>query len=214
MKKINFFINSYNKCFNLNKVGVTSNLIYVTGLSGSGKTTLAEELSEKYNARLFELDNLGGFFGKYKESKELIHNLTEKFLNLNLELKDIIKKEKYIDLKINCFKKYTYWTNKYIDYLIEYTKNKDEIFIFEGTQIFKCRKVENIKDDPLIVVGTSSFVSMLRRIKRQYKIDKEKNKPNFFKKHFWKLLNDSKRLHFKDFKELNKFLSSYKNCCH
>ncbi len=86
--------------------------MYITGLSGSGKTTLAQELSKKYNAILFELDNLGGFFGKYKDSKELIHILTEKFLNLNLELKDIIKKEKYTDLKINYFNKYTYWTNK------------------------------------------------------------------------------------------------------
>lgn len=40
----------------------------------------------------------------------MIHILTEKFLNL--ELKDIIKKEKYTDLKINYFNKYTYWTNK------------------------------------------------------------------------------------------------------
>ena len=120
------------------------------------------------------MDNLGGFFGKYKESKELIHILTEEFLNLNLELKDIIKKGKYIDLKINYFNKYTYWSNKYIDYLIRYTKDKDEIFIFEGTQIFKCRKVENFKNNPLIVVGTSSFVSMLRRFKSQYRIDKEK----------------------------------------
>lgn len=207
VKKINFFINSHNKYFNLNKLGVTSNLIYVTGLSGSGKTTLAKELSKKYNAILFELDNLGGFFGEYKKSNELIHILTEKFLNLNLELKDIIKKEKYVDLKINNFNKYKYWTNKYIDYLIEYTKNKNDIFIFEGTQIFKCRKVENITEEPLIVIGTSSFASMLRRLKRHYRIDKEKNKPNFFKKHFWKLLNDSKRLHFKDFKELNNFLS-------
>lgn len=130
------------------------------------------------------MDNLGGFFGKYKESKELIHILTEEFLNLNLELKDIIKKGKYIDLKINYFNKYTYWSNKYIDYLIRYTKDKDEIFIFEGTQIFKCRKVENFKNNPLIVVGTSSFVSMLRRFKSQYRIDKEKINQIFLKNIF------------------------------
>lgn len=130
------------------------------------------------------MDNLGVFFGKYKESKELIHILTEEFLNLNLELKDIIKKGKYIDLKINYFNKYTYWSNKYIDYLIRYTKDKDEIFIFEGTQIFKCRKVENFKNNPLIVVGTSSFVSMLRRFKSQYRIDKEKINQIFLKNIF------------------------------
>lgn len=215
MKRINFFINIKNICFNLDKIDISrNNIIYVTGLSGSGKTTFAKELSKKYKATLFELDNLGGFFNEYKESEELIHRLTNEFLNINSELKEIIRQEKYVDLKIKNFDKYSYWTNKYVEFLLEYAKKQNELFIFEGTQIFKCIGAEKISNNPLIIIGTSSFISMLRRIKRHYRIDKAKNKPNFFKKHLWKLLNDSKRLHFKDFKELNRFLTFYRKCCH
>jgi len=215
MNKINFFINSKNICFNLDKIDILSNnVIFVTGLSGSGKTTFARKISKEYKATLFELDNLGGFFGEYKESEELIHSLTDKFLNINYELKEIIRQEKYVDLKIKNFDKYRYWTNKYIEFLLEYAKKQERIFVFEGTQIFKCISAEKISSNPLIIIGTSSFISLLRRIKRHYKIDKARNKPNFFKKHLWKLLNDSKRLHFKDFKELNRFLAFYRNSCH
>lgn len=43
MKKINFFINVKNICFNLDKIDIlNNNVIFVTSLSGSGKTTLAE----------------------------------------------------------------------------------------------------------------------------------------------------------------------------
>ena len=99
-------------------------------------------------------------------------------------------------------------------FLLEYAKNQDKLFVFEGTQIFQCISAEKISNKPFIIIGTSSFISLLRRIKRHYKIDKARNKPNFFKKHLWKLLNDSKRLHFKDFKELNRFLAFYRNSCH
>lgn len=215
MNKINFFINIKNIYFNLDKIDILSNnVIFVTGLSGSGKTTFAKKLSKEYEATLFELDNLGGFFGEYKESEELIHSLTAEFLNINYELREIIRQEKYVDLKIKNFDKYIYWTNKYIEFLLKYAKEQKRIFVFEGTQIFKCISAEKISNNPLIIIGTSSFISMLRRIKRHYKIDKARNKPNFFKKHLWKLLNDSKRLHFKDFKELNRFLAFYRNSCH
>lgn len=203
-------MNTKNICFNLEKINISqNNIIYITGLSGSGKTTFAKQLSKEYQATLFELDNLGGFFGKYKESQELIYDLTHNFLNMNPELKEIIRHGKYVELKIKNFKRYSYWTNQYIEFLSSYAKKQNELFIFEGTQIFKCLSAQKISNKPLIIIGTSSFTSILRRLKRHYRIDKEKHKPNFFKKHIWKLLNDSKRLHFQDFKELNQFLASY-----
>lgn len=195
-------------CYNL-----YGNIIFVTGLSGSGKTTSTKRLLKEYKALLFELDNLGGFFGEYKDIQELIHTLTDKFLNMNYELREIIRKEKYVDLKIKNFDKYSYWTNKYVKFLLEYAKNQDKLFVFEGTQIFQCISAEKISNKSFIIIGTSSFISMIRRIKRQYLIAKKRNKPNFLKKHLWKLLNDSKRLHFKDFKILNKYLSLYNKYC-
>lgn len=206
MSRISFIFNRKNLIYNIDKVNSDNNIIYVTGLSGSGKTTLSKKLSNEYHAMLFELDNLGGFFWEYKNSQNIIHALTDKFLNENIELKNIIEKGKYVTLKMNNFNEYSRWTNKYISYLEEYAHNQNQIFIFEGTQLFKCISPLHFKDKPFIIVRTSSLNSLIRRLNRHYKIDKENNKPNFFKKHLWKLLNDSKHLHFKDYKCLNTFI--------
>lgn len=209
MKNNSFIFNKKNLEYNLDKYNNNNNILYITGLSGSGKTTIAKDLAIKYNAVLFELDNLGGYFGEYKEDPSEIHILTKEFLDKNIELKEIIKKNKYVDLKIRHFEQYAMWTNKYINFLEEEAHKSKKLYIFEGTQIFKCIDSNHYLNKPLIIVRTSSIVSLIRRIKRQHRIDIEKNKPNFYKKHFWKLLNDSKRLHLKDVFYLNKFIELY-----
>lgn len=209
MRKIHFFRNVKNITFYLDKIDLKdNNIIYVTGLSGSGKTTYAKELSKKYQATLFELDNLSGYFWTYKDSKELIHQLTGEFLEMHPKLKDIIKKDKFTKLKIEHFDEFTKWTNQYISFLEDYAKAQNQLFIFEGTQIFKCMGPKQVYEKPIIIMGTCSFLALVRRMQRQYKIDQMKNRPHFFRKHFWKLLNDSKRLHWKDYKILNEFLKS------
>lgn len=206
MGKIGFFFNKKNIEFNFDKFGRNKKVLYVTGLSGSGKTSTSIELADKYHSNLFELDNLGGFFGEYKNSTEIIHILTGEFLQKHPDLEHIIRTEAYVRLKIQNFEEYKRWTKLYVEFLKDYAYNHDGLFIFEGTQIFKCIDAKKFADDPILIIGTSSFISMIRRIKRHYRLDKKKNKKGFFKKHLWKLLNDSKRLHFKDFIELNEFL--------
>lgn len=138
--------------------------------------------------------------------------MTNEFLNLNKELKEIIRLGKFLSLKIEKFEGYVKWTNKYFDYLENYARNQDKLFIFEGTHLFKCINVSHFIDKPFIVVGTNYLCSCIRRLRRHYKIDKSENrKSNYFKKHIWKLLNDFKRLHIQDFKCLNKFLKLYKS---
>lgn len=124
-------------------------------------------------------------------------------------LKEIIQSDKYMTLKLEHFEDYVMWNNKYIDFLEDYAHKHNKLFIFEGTQLFKCIQSQHFIDNPLIVIGTSAFTSFIRRMKRQYRIDKKRKKTHFFKKHFWKLLNDSKRLHVKDFFQLNQFLKEY-----
>lgn len=209
MKKLNLVFNKKNLKYNIEKFGTNNNILYITGLSGSGKTTIAKKLVQEYKAELFELDNLGGHFGEYKNEQTLIYLLTEDFLNKNLELRKIIKSDNYVTLKINNFDEYVKWTNKYVEFLEKYAYFNEGLYIFEGTQLFKCINPKHYINKPLIIVGTSSISSLYRRLKRHYKIDKIKNKPNFFKKHIWKLLNDSKRLHFKDLFHINKFLKQY-----
>lgn len=207
--KINFLFNKKNIVWNIEKYNRDNNILYVTGLSGSGKTTISNSLANKFGAQLFELDHLEGFFGKYKNDNSIIHSLTEKFLNKNLELKTIIKKGNYFDLKINNFQEYVKWTQKYIRYLEEYALSNKNLFILEGTQLFKCVDTKHFYNKPFIIVRTSSIWSLIRRLKRHYKIDKKNHKKNFFTKHLWKLLNDSKRLHFKDYYHLNEFLKKF-----
>lgn len=211
MNKVNFIFNKENLNFNVEKLNKKNNIIYITGLSGSGKTTTAKALEKNYNAIVFELDNLGQFFGEYRDSKETIHSLTNNFLNANLQLKELLKSGQYMTLKLKHFEEYVMWNNKYIHFLEEYAHKHNEVFIFEGTHLFKCIEPQHFVDKPLIVIGTSAIISLIRRMKRQYKIDKERNKSHFFRKHFWKLLNDSKRLHIKDFFYLNRFLKEYEN---
>lgn len=62
MNKISAIFNKNNFEFNLEKLDMKNNIIYITGLSGSGKTSTAKLLAKEYNAILFELDNLGQFF--------------------------------------------------------------------------------------------------------------------------------------------------------
>lgn len=72
MKNVSFIVNKKNLECNLGKYNSNNNILYITGLSEVGKTTIAKDLARKYNAILFELDNLGGYFGKYKEDKYII----------------------------------------------------------------------------------------------------------------------------------------------
>lgn len=210
MNKVSFIFSKKSLEYNVDKYNLNNNILYVTGLSGSGKTFLSKELSRKYNAILMELDNLGGFYGEYKFSDSIIHQLTKQFLDENSKLDSIIKKSKFIELKIKNFQEYSKWINKYTTFLENYAHSKEQYFIFEGTQIFKCLKPKYFSNKPLIIVRTSALISLIRRIKRQKNLDKIKGKNKFYRKHLLKLLNDSKRLHFKDVIILNKFLNQYK----
>ena len=210
MNKISFIFNRKNLKYNVEEYGLNNNILYMTGLSGSGKTTLAKELSLKYNLILVELDILGGFYDEYKDCNSIIKELTKHFLSFNKELDLIIRKNKFVKLKIKNFSEYSRWINKYIIYLEEYTYNTNDLFVFEGTQLFKCLSPEYFNSKSLIIVRTSALISMFRRIRRQKNIDKIKGKKHFYKKHFWKLLNDSKRLHYRDVKLINKFLNALK----
>ncbi len=201
-KFIRFFKSKDLLSFNLDNYGV-SNILFVTGLSGSGKSTKATKLGKRYNAIVFELDNLGGFYGKFKNSKELIHELTKNFLKSNQELDEIIRKNKFVKLKIENFNEYSNWIIKYFEYLVHFCNNNEKLYIFEGTQIFKCINPNYFVNKPLIILRTSVLKSFIRRIKRQ--VNFRKNGLGEFK-HLKKLIIDSKRLHYEDVKVIDNFL--------
>ena len=194
-----------NLTYNLEKYGDNENILFITGLSGSGKTTLSYKLSYEYNAEVLELDCMGNYYND-KYNNTVIHNITSKFLNENQDINYIIKNKKYMELKLYNFDKYIMINDRYFKYIVNYCNNSKGLYIVEGTQLFMTINPEYFIEKPVIIVGTSAMKSFYRRLKRQ--LTKEEKQHPFTKgrRHIKKLLNDSKRLHYKDVKKLKKFI--------
>lgn len=205
-KKIKVFKSVNNICLNTVDFSNKYNFLLVTGLSGSGKSTYAKKLAQQHNATIITLD---GFSQIYKNDS--INECTKKLINDFIKINPILEEELKVDFwhrqKLNNFERYKYWNILFFEFLIENIISSDQLFIIEGTQIFMTIDTKMIKKYPIIVVGTSDVKSFFRRINRQ--LTKNDFKKPFSKgfKHLAKLVNDSKRLHFKDYKKLNKFLS-------
>lgn len=209
MKKyrINYFISKGNFENNVSKFSKENNVLFITGLSGSGKTTLSNELSQQYKSIILGLDCLGNYYSP-KFENTLIKNITNKFLKSNPDINSIIKKGKYMEVKLNNFNDYIKYNNMYFDYIYEYCLNHyEKNFIIEGTQLFMTIDPSFFFDKSIIIIGESSLKSLIRRLNRQL-TTREKLHPLLIgRKHIKKLLNDSKRLHHKDVKKLNYFIS-------
>lgn len=208
-KKIKIFRNIKNIKFNFKDFLTNYNFLLVTGLSGSGKSTEAEILAKNYNAKIITLDGLSEIY-KSKKINDATKDLIYKFIELNPKIKDELKDNFWHQQKLNNFKKYKYWNNLFFEFLIENISKEKQNFIIEGTQIFMTVEPNKIKKYPIIIIGTSDIKSFFRRIKRQ--INKNDLKHPFSKglKHLIKLVKDSKRLHYIDYKKLNEFISSLK----
>lgn len=207
--KIKIFRNIKNINFNYKDFPSNYNFLLVTGLSGSGKSTEAEILAKNYNAKVITLDGLSEIY-KSKKINDATKDLIYKFIGLNPKIKDELKDNFWHQQKLNNFKKYKYWNNLFFEFLIENISKEKQNFIIEGTQIFMTVEPNKIKKCPIIIMGTSDIKSFFRRIKRQ--INKNDLKHPFSKglKHLTKLVKDSKRLHYIDYKKLNEFISSLK----
>lgn len=204
--KIKVFKSVNNICLNVVDFPTKYNFLLVTGLSGSGKSTYAKKVAQQHNATVITLD---GFSQIYKN--DIINECTKKLINDFIKINPILEEELKGDFwhrqKLNNFERYKHWNTLFFEFLIKNIINKDQLFVIEGTQIFMTIDTKMIKNYPIIVVGTSDAKSFFRRINRQ--LTKNDFKKPFSKgfKHLVKLVNDSKRLHFKDYKKLNQFLS-------
>lgn len=202
--KIRLFKNIENICFNIIDFPSKYNFLLVTGLSGSGKSTYTELLSKKYNATIITLDGFSQVY-KNKNINEETRNLIYDFIKLNPGLEEELKGDFWHQQKLNNFKKYKDWNVLFFKFLIKNIMKKNQLFIIEGTQIFMTIDPKMIKKYPIMIVGTSDIKSFFRRINRQ--LSKKKKRTILEKiKHIKKLINDSRRLHYKDYKKLNKFL--------
>ena len=207
-KKINYIISKPNLKYNVGDFFTKNNVLFITGLSGSGKTTLSFEISNKYKAEIFNLDCLSNFYST-KFNNTLIKKITGNFLKLNVDIDKILKNEKYMDLKLNHFDEYKEYNKKYFNYVCDYCiDHRNTNFVIEGTQLFMTLDPTFFYDKSLIIVRKSAMKSLIRRLKRELKDDEKKHPLTVGKRHIKKLLNDSKRLHYRDLKKLNLFINS------
>ena len=168
--KIKLFKTVDDLYLNTNNFPSTSNILLITGLSGSGKSYLARELSNTYNATIFQVEWL-------KHSKHISEEckyILDSFLDKHPEIISLVKNKwnntKSED-KNELFKKYI---NLFFLHFLE-VKDNNKNYIIEGLQLFTLIDYDLIKDYPIIIKGTSSFKCFKNRFKRDYeKRKKEK----------------------------------------
>lgn len=202
-----YFISRKSYENNVEKFIKENNVLFITGLSGSGKTTISNSLAKKYNATIFSLDCLGSYYSS-KFDNTLIKDITSDFFKLNTNIHNIIKNGKYMDLKLNHFENYVKYNKEYINYIYKYClAHRENNFIIEGTQLFMTIKPTFFCDKSLLIIRESALKSFFRRLNRQLTIKEKRYPLTIGRKHIKKLINDSKRLHYKDVKKLNNFIS-------
>lgn len=205
--EIKYIFSKNNYVNNVEKFGNENNILFITGLSGSGKTTLSSQLAEKSNAVVLNLDCLGNYYSS-KFDNTLIKNITKNFFALNSDIENIIKRGKYMDLKLNNFDDYIKYNERYLRFIYNYClNNKENSFIIEGTQLFMTINPAFFRDKSIIIIRKSALKSLVRRLNRQLTIKEKMHPFSIGRKHIKKLLKDSKRLHYKDVKKLNNFIS-------
>ncbi len=204
--KVKYIFSKNNYGSNVEKFGNENNILFITGLSGSGKTTLSNQLAEKFNAVILNLDCLGNYYSS-KFDNTLIKDITKSFFESNSDIENIIKSGKYMNLKLNNFDYYIKYNNKYLNFIYNYClNNKENSFIIEGTQLFMTINPTFFRDKSIIIIRKSVLKSLVRRLNRQLTIKEKLHPFSIGRKHIKKLLINSKRLHYKDVKKLNNFI--------
>lgn len=143
-----------------------SNVLLVTGLSGSGKSTIGKQLSNKYKAEYIELDllDIASNFVTEKNINAIKSGepIMYEFLMKNKIIFDkLINKDVSDDEMLDIME-------KYIRYILLYAKNhKNKKFVIDGIQIFDCDALsDTLVNYPIIIKGTSSIASFIRKVKR------------------------------------------------
>lgn len=190
MDKVRYFKNGDNILLNFEKwqKKKSSNILFVIGLSGSGKTTAATKIAKEHGAILVSLDDLGTEKGRrIKIVKQCQDNIS----------KDFIKEYKNKDKQNKLYKQILG------DVLDAAFADGDNLYVFEGIQIYTSSDGEPFKNDPIMIINTSMVNSILRRFKRESKSGKiEWSKE--LQNEFFKLI----RWYIDSVKDLNKFKSS------
>lgn len=144
------------------------NILYVTGLSGSGKSTLANELGLKYKAEVISLDLL--VLSCFADKAKAARNQAK----LSPTMKKYWDSEDHETILKWGDSAVTVEINHFLNWLNDNYYHSDDLYIVEGYELAAECPVKFLVNQPLIIKGTSTLTSILRRGKRSYlmKIDK------------------------------------------
>ena len=160
----NFLLKQKDVKYNLNKFGKDKNVLFITGLSGSGKTTLSDEYSKKYGCPVLHLDDIeyNHFPKEFEFLREVVYNEVEDFEEVSRvycssEVYSLTEDE-YLELNSKMDSAMLACINE--------LKRQKRNYIVEGLQIYYLYNENELKDDPIIIKGTSVLTSVFRRVKR------------------------------------------------
>lgn len=200
--KIRFFKNTNNIYYEFDKFPNKSKILLITGLSGSGKSYLAREIAHKYDATIFQVEWLKHKKYISEECEHILDSFLEKYPEIIPYVNSKWNNTKSEDNN-ELFKKYI---NLFFIHFLE-LKDKDKNYIIEGLQLFTLLDFNLIKDYPLIIKGTSSFISLKNRLKRDYQ-KRKKEKFSVKLKFFLRVIKESRLYQIKHRKKLNKFIDN------
>lgn len=138
------------------------NVLLVTGLSGGGKTTAAHFLSgNETSAGVVHLD-------MFEHSPNMTDEYIQKeqpclweYFSTHKSIQQGLKDNKYHG------KDMCKVVRDYAKYAIKWCKSKaPERWIIEGVQIYSQFDYSELKQYPMVLVGTSAFTAIIRRLKR------------------------------------------------
>ena len=141
-----------------------SNFLFITGLSGSGKSTLAREIADENKAEYVEMDMIIESMLNPTYATNMVGCIKEYWESADKHETAIGWADPSCHIEVNNF----------INWMEKNKRSNGKLYVIEGCCLFLALPTEYIASQPLIVMGTSSLVSMLRRGKRAYikQIDK------------------------------------------
>ena len=175
-----------------------NNILYVTGLSGSGKSTLAKEYAKNHNAIHIEIDIFE--YGYDSSGINIIQKCKNKFPDYKKGLESEWKNDDGTEMDEDYI---VSLLDKAAKYAVDLCKqNSDKLYIFEGLQIFRRFDTDKLKNEPLIIKGTSMLQSEMRAIEREINRNKNRKLPKkeidiikgYIKRHLPMNKKDEKKL--------------------
>lgn len=205
--KINLIFSKKDFIYNFDNYGKTYNLLFVTGLVGAGKSTISKQIAQSKNAMILSQDWLG-WSEEYKEDK-LANEILAEFYKQVPKAQEAAKKNYWHANKLSTEER-NELRYKYNEFLINYSlKNKDNLYIIEGIDVYKVISTQKIRNNGIIIKGTSGLKCFFRRYKRDKTINNKSNLKSRFM-YLKMVINESKIYYFKDRKKLNELIYSIK----